>query len=128
MLESWLVVGLGNPDRRYESTRHNAGARAVAALAKKLGVKLELSKHRALLGDGRWQGRRILVARPTTYMNESGLAVSPLCRWYKLDPENLIVLHDEIDLATGALRLKFGGSTAGNHGLDSIVEHLGTRD
>lgn len=61
-------------------------------------------------------------------MNDSGLAVSPLCRWFKIEPQSLIVIHDEIDLATGALRLKFGGSTAGNHGLDSIVENLGTRD
>lgn len=128
MSDSWLVVGLGNPDRRYESTRHNAGARSVASLATKLGVRLESSKHKAWLADARSHDSRILVARPTTYMNESGEAVSSLCRWFKIDPENLIVIHDEIDLSTGSLRLKFGGSTAGNHGLDSIVEHLGTKE
>lgn len=128
MPDSWLIVGLGNPDRRYESTRHNAGARSVAGIAKKLGVRLESSKHQAWLADARSHDSRILVARPTTYMNESGEAVRSLCRWFKIDADNLIVIHDEIDLAVGSLRLKFGGGTAGNHGLDSIVQQLGTKD
>jgi len=124
----WLVVGLGNPGRDYEQSRHNAGARAVASLAARLGTKLGRSKFRALVADARTDGVPLKIAFPTTFMNDSGQAVAPLARWHKIDADHLIVVHDELDLPVGQLRLKKGGGTAGHHGLDSIVGSLGTKD
>lgn len=124
----WLIVGLGNPGRSYEHTRHNAGARALERLAQELNTKLGRSKFRALLAETRYRDVALKLARPTTYMNDSGLAVQPLARFYKIPPERLIVLHDELDLPFAQLRLKRGGGTAGHHGLDSIAGLLGSRD
>lgn len=124
----WLVVGLGNPGKQYEHTRHNAGVRAVEALVDRLGVRMGQSKFRALLAETRLDGVPLKLARATTYMNESGQAVAPLARWHKITPDHLIVVHDELDLPVGQLRLKMGGGTAGHHGLDSIAGSLGTRD
>jgi peptidyl-tRNA hydrolase, PTH1 family len=124
----WLAVGLGNPGERYARTRHNSGARAAARLADALGVRMRAWKGPALVAEGRHGSTRLVVASPTTYMNESGRAVAALKRWFKVPPERIAVLHDEIDLPAGALRLKLGGGSAGNHGIDSVVEHLGTKD
>jgi PTH1 family peptidyl-tRNA hydrolase len=128
LLTAWLAVGLGNPGKSYERTRHNAGVRAIERLADNLGVKLRASKTRALVGDARTDGAHLLIARPTTFMNESGAAVADLIRWFKVAPDRLIVVHDDIDLKSSVLRLKRGGGTAGHHGLDSIVAAIGTRD
>jgi PTH1 family peptidyl-tRNA hydrolase len=128
MEPAWLVVGLGNPGRAYEHTRHNAGARAVGLLAARLDAKLGRSRFKALVAEARLGDVPVKICRPTTYMNESGQAVGPVARWYKVPPERLIVVHDELDLALGRLRVKKGGGTAGHHGLDSIVEALGTKD
>jgi PTH1 family peptidyl-tRNA hydrolase len=125
---AWLVVGLGNPGKDYEHSRHNAGARAVEALANRLGTRLSRSKFRALVGETRTEGVPLKLAFPTTFMNDSGQAVAPLARWHKIDPDHLIVVHDELDLDLGQLRLKKGGGTAGHHGLDSIAGSLGTKD
>jgi PTH1 family peptidyl-tRNA hydrolase len=125
---AWLVVGLGNPGREYEHSRHNAGARAVESLAGRLGTRLSRSKFRALVGEARTDGVPLKLAFPTTFMNDSGQAVAPLARWHKIGPDHLIVVHDELDLPVGQLRLKKGGGTAGHHGLDSIVASLGTKD
>lgn len=125
---AWLIVGLGNPGRSYERTRHNAGARAVEALATRLGTRLGRSKFRALLAETVVDGVPVKLALPTTYMNDSGQAVQALARFYKIEPDHLIVVQDEIDLPLGQLRLKKGGGTAGHHGLDSIAELLATKD
>lgn len=124
----WLVVGLGNPGREYEHSRHNAGERAVTSLARRLGTRLGRSKFRALVGEARSDGVPLKLVFPTTFMNDSGQAVTPLARWYKIEPDHLIVVHDELDLDLGKLRLKRGGGTAGHHGLDSIAASLGTKD
>ena len=125
---AWLIVGLGNPGRTYERTRHNAGARAVESLAARLGTSMGRSKFRALVAETRLEEIPLKIARPTTYMNDSGQAVQPLARFYKIDADHLIVLHDELDLPLGQLRLKKGGGTAGHHGLNSIAGLLGTKD
>jgi PTH1 family peptidyl-tRNA hydrolase len=125
---AWLVVGLGNPGRDYEHSRHNAGARAAEGLARSLGARMSRSKFRALVAEARTDGVPVRIARPTTFMNDSGQAVAPLARWYRTASDHLIVLHDELDLPLGQLRLKKGGGTAGHHGLDSIVGSLGTKD
>jgi PTH1 family peptidyl-tRNA hydrolase len=125
---AWLVVGLGNPGTRYAGTRHNAGSRALERLASRLGVKLRSSRALARTGDAHLEGQRLVLACPTTYMNESGRAVAALMRQKGIEPGRLIVVHDEIDLPAGALRVKFGGGTAGHHGVDSVVAALGTKD
>ncbi|MGH2718928.1 MAG: aminoacyl-tRNA hydrolase [Actinomycetota bacterium] len=125
---AWLIVGLGNPGRTYERTRHNAGVRAVEALANRLGAKLGRSKFKALLAETSVDGTPLKLAFPTTYMNDSGQAVQALARFYKIAPDHLIVIQDELDLPLGQLRLKRGGGTAGHHGLDSIAEMIGTKD
>lgn len=125
---AWLVVGLGNPGTRYEYTRHNAGARAVERLAKRFGVRMRATRSVAHMGEARSDGARLYLARPTTFMNESGRAVAALARLKGVPPENVVILHDEIDLPSGALRVKIGGGSAGNKGIESVVRSLGTRD
>jgi PTH1 family peptidyl-tRNA hydrolase len=126
-----LVVGLENPGRDYEGTRHNVGAAAVRLLAERHGAKLKgLRGVPAVTDEVNVGGRRLALAVPTTYMNESGQAVRPLVRRYGLEDEltRLVVVHDELDLPPGTLKVKVGGGLAGNNGLRSIRDHLHTTD
>ena len=124
-----LVVGLGNPGKEYARTRHNVGAEAVGLLIERAGEKFKAGRDKALVADARISGRRVILAFPTTYMNESGQAVGALMRRHKLaDPAQLIVIHDELDLPPGVVRVKVGGGLAGNNGLRSITQHLKTQD
>jgi PTH1 family peptidyl-tRNA hydrolase len=124
----WLVIGLGNPDDEYAGTRHNAGAMVVARLAERAGAKLKRSRNRAQVAEIRDGDQRVVLARPTSYVNESGGPASLLARWYKTPLERIIVVHDEIDLAAGKLQLRRGGGTAGHNGLKDIVKALGSPD
>jgi PTH1 family peptidyl-tRNA hydrolase len=124
----WLVVGLGNPDDEYAGTRHNAGAMVVARLAERAGAKLKRSRNRAQVAEIRDGDERVVLARPTSYVNESGGPVSLLARWYKTPLERIVVVHDEIDLAEGRLQVRRGGGTAGHNGLKDIVKALGSPD
>ncbi|MGQ0679645.1 MAG: aminoacyl-tRNA hydrolase [Actinomycetota bacterium] len=124
----WLAVGLGNPGVRYGGTRHNAGSRVVERLAYELGVKLKSSRALSIIGDARVDEVRLILANPTTYMNESGRAVGALIKLKEVGIEHLIVVHDEIDLPAGSLKIKFGGGAAGHRGIESIVGVLGTKD
>ncbi len=121
-------MGLGNPGERYAHTRHNAGALTLDVLLERMGASLKSHKSGCLVAEGSLAGRRVVLARPTSYMNESGRPVGQLVRWYKQPPENLVVVHDELDIPFGEVRVKAGGGTAGHNGLGSIVNHLGTRD
>jgi PTH1 family peptidyl-tRNA hydrolase len=123
-----LVVGLGNPGAKYAETRHNAGALTIDVLLERTGGTLKSHKSGCLVAEGSLAGGRVVLARPTSYMNESGRPVGGLLRWYKLPPESLVVVHDEIDIPFGEVRVKAGGGTAGHNGLGSIVDHLGTRN
>jgi PTH1 family peptidyl-tRNA hydrolase len=124
-----LIVGLGNPGREYARTRHNVGEEAVGLLAARLGEKLKLGRDKAMVADARLGTHRVVLAFPTTYMNESGQAVGALMRRHKIDdPGQLIVVHDELDLPPGVVRVKVGGGLAGNNGLRSITQHLHTQD
>ncbi|MBK5332671.1 MAG: aminoacyl-tRNA hydrolase, partial [Ilumatobacteraceae bacterium] len=124
-----MVVGLGNPGKEYVRTRHNVGAEAVALLAERAGEKFKAGRDKALVGGARIAGRRVVLALPTTYMNDSGMAVGALMRRHKVeDPAQLIVVHDELDLPPGVVRVKVGGGLAGNNGLRSITQHLKTQD
>jgi PTH1 family peptidyl-tRNA hydrolase len=123
-----VVVGLGNPGPQYAATRHNAGARVVELLAERAGGAWKRHKSGCLVADVVLAGRRVALARPTSYMNESGGPVGRLLRWYKVAPAHLVVAHDEIDIPFGDVRIKVGGGTAGHNGLGSLVAHLGTKD
>ena len=122
-----LVVGLGNPGAEYEGTRHNVGADVVALLAARAGDRLKKAKERALVADVRLNGHRVGLAFPQTYMNESGMAVAPLVRRFGIqDLERLVIVHDELDLPVGRIKVKLGGGLAGHNGLKSIKAHLKT--
>ena len=121
-----LAVGLGNPGAEYERTRHNVGADVVALLARRHGGKLKRGKEKSLADEVRVGGHRLALAFPQTYMNDSGLAVAPLMRRFGLegDPSRLVVVHDELDLPVGRLKVKAGGGLAGHNGLRSIKAHI----
>ncbi|MFI5044903.1 MAG: aminoacyl-tRNA hydrolase, partial [Acidimicrobiales bacterium] len=125
-----LVVGLGNPGSEYARTRHNVGADVVDLLGRRHDIRLKAdSKVSSLAGDGRVDGRRLALAFPTTYMNDSGLAVSQLVRRYGIeDLSGLLIVHDELDLPQGRIKLKVGGGLAGHNGLRSIASHLKSPD
>ena len=119
-----IVVGLGNVGREYENTRHNAGFIAVDALAEKCGVRIDRVKFHALVAEANISGKRVLLMKPTTFMNNSGVAISEAAAFYKIPPENVIVLHDEISFDVGVMRIRRKGSAGGHNGLKSIIAHL----
>ena len=128
-MSAWLVVGLGNPGDRYADTRHNIGAWAVERLADRLGSRLRKVRFTALhAGEATVDGQQVLLARPGTFMNVSGPPVASFVRKRRIDPDHLIVCHDEIDLPFGSLKVKRGGSTAGHNGLRSLVGAMGSDD
>ena len=121
-----IVVGLGNVGKEYEKTRHNAGFMAIDALAEKCGVRIDRVKFHALTAEATVAGVRVLLMKPTTYMNNSGVAISEAAAFYKIAPENVIVLHDEISFDAGVMRIRRRGSAGGHNGLKSIIAHLGS--
>ncbi|HUM09920.1 MAG TPA: aminoacyl-tRNA hydrolase [Myxococcaceae bacterium] len=123
-----LVVGLGNPGREYAGHRHNVGYMVVDRLAGAVGIALGQSKFQGRFGQGDIGKIRLLLLEPETYMNASGDAVSAAARFFKVPAEDMLIVHDELDLAFGRLQLKKGGGTGGHNGLESIVEQLGTSD
>ena len=127
MLAPRLIVGLGNPGRDYEETRHNAGFWFCSKLAAQLGVALR-SESRFHGISGQAQSQKIWVLMPQTFMNRSGQAVSALTRFHHITPAEMLVVHDELDIPPGQLRLKFGGGMGGHNGLKDITAHLGTQD
>ncbi len=123
-----IVIGLGNPGKEYEKTRHNAGYMALDALAGMLGIRVDRRGFRSVYGEGRLGGERIVLAKPETYMNNSGFAVVELLNWFKPRIEELIVVYDDIDLPCGALRIRQNGSAGTHNGMRSIIEQLGSED
>ena len=121
-----LVIGLGNPGTQYEQTRHNVGFRVVDKLAAKLGWKWTERRSRAILASGMLGPEKVVLVKPITYMNNSGEAVNELMHWYKVQPEDILVVYDELDLPIGKIRLKSNGSAAGHHGMESITRYLHT--
>ena len=124
----YIIAGLGNPSREYEKTRHNAGFDAVDILADKLGVRIEERKHRALCAKGIIGGERVLLMKPQTFMNLSGESIRDAADFYKVDPEHIIIMYDDISLEVGQLRIRTKGSAGGHNGIKSIIAHLGTQD
>ena len=126
--DRWLVVGLGNPGEKYAQTRHNLGAMVLAKLADRSSATLKSHKSGCLVAETDVGGERAVLARPMSYMNESGRPVGELARWYKVEPQQVIVVHDELDIPFEEVRIKAGGGTAGHNGLRSVASHLGTKD
>jgi PTH1 family peptidyl-tRNA hydrolase len=127
----WLVVGLGNPGPGYAGNRHNVGAMVLDLLVARTDGALKAHRSRALVLEGRLgplPGERVVLARPTAYMNESGGQVAAALQFFKVGPERLLVIHDELDIPYGDIRLKLGGGEGGHNGLRSISRSIGTRD
>lgn len=124
-----LIVGLGNPGKEYENTRHNAGFIALDILCEKLSGSFSLNKKfNAFIAEVKNGREKIYLLKPQTYMNESGLSVRAVLDFYKIGPENVIVFHDDKDIAVGEYKIQTGRSSAGHNGVKSIIEHLGTRE
>jgi peptidyl-tRNA hydrolase, PTH1 family len=123
-----LIVGLGNPGEEYATSRHNVGFRCIRALARKHHIELDQKRSQARLGQGQIGGQAVVLARPHTYMNLSGLAVRGLLQWLRLAPSDLIVVYDDMDLPLARLRLRSSGSAGGHRGMQSIMDSLGTSE
>lgn len=121
-----LLVGLGNPGPKYERNRHNIGFMAVDAIVRRHSFGAWRSRFQALVAEGQLAGEKVLAIKPMTYMNESGRAVGEALRFYKLQPSEVVVVHDELDLVLGKIRVKVGGGHAGHNGLRSIDSHIGS--
>ena len=126
--EMFLIAGLGNPGREYRESRHNFGFMVLDRLAEKLNVRFEKEQQKALVTTVTYEGRKLLLAKPITYMNESGKAVVPLMHYYKIPKERLFVVHDDMDLPFGTLRVRPNGSNGGQKGMGSIITQLGSQD
>src|SRR5215475_7162226 len=129
MAEPQLVVGLGNPGPQYATTRHNIGFLVADILSDRLGSGFKVHKKSgAEVATGRLGGRSIVLAKPRVYMNESGRQVGPLAKFYSVPPADVVIVHDELDIDFGKIRLKFGGGVAGHNGLRSVASALGGND
>ncbi|HTX92694.1 MAG TPA: aminoacyl-tRNA hydrolase [Anaerolineales bacterium] len=126
MAETFLIVGLGNPGREYRETRHNVGFMLLDRLAVKLNARFTRLQSKALIASGNYQERKIILAKPQTFMNLSGQSVQGLLHFYKLPLTNLLVVHDDLDLPLGTIRIRPDGGSAGQKGMTSILERLGT--
>ena len=124
----FLIVGLGNPGRTYQKNRHNVGFMAIDTLASALEIQIQRLELRALVGKGLFSGERLILAKPQTFMNKSGLAVASLVRFYKVPQEQILVVHDDLDLPFGTLRLRPLGGAGGQKGMESIVNQLSSRE
>ena len=124
----YIIVGLGNPERKYAGTRHNIGFSAITAISDAYGISMDIKKHKALCGKGMIAGNKVLLAMPQTYMNLSGESVRELVDFYKIDPEEeLSIIYDDIALAPGKLRVRAKGSAGGHNGIKNIIQELGTQ-
>ena len=125
---SWIIAGLGNPEPKYEITRHNAGFLAIDRIAENLNVSIKKMKFHALIGEAELGGERCLLLKPLTYMNKSGEAIAEAMRYYQIPPERVLVLFDDISLDPGKLRIRQKGSAGGHNGIKSIIEMTKSSD
>lgn len=123
-----IVAGLGNIGKTYERTRHNAGFLAIDYIAEKIGARIDRVKFHATVAEAEIGGTGVLLMKPATFMNNSGVAIAEAAAFYKIPPENVIILHDEISFDPGIIRIRRKGSAGGHNGLKSIIAHLGSQD
>lgn len=126
--DNWLIVGLGNPGKEYANTRHNCGFRAIDILADSLGCKVDKGKFQGLYGQTTYQGKKLFLLKPQTYMNLSGRSILQLSAYFNIPPERIIVLFDDISLEPGRLRIRADGSAGGHNGIKSIIQELGSQN
>lgn len=124
----YLIAGLGNPGREYDHTRHNMGFDTIDKLAEKNSIDVSTRKHKALCGKGVIGGQKVVLAKPQTYMNNSGESIREIAEYYKIEPENIVIIYDDITLDVGQLRVRQKGSAGGHNGMKSIIAHLGTQE
>ena len=124
----YIIAGLGNPDGRYENTRHNVGFEVIDILADRMGICADEKKHRALCGRGVLEGQKVILLKPQTFMNLSGESVRAAADFYKVEPENILVIYDDVSLEPGQLRIRGKGSAGGHNGIKNIIAHLGTQE
>ncbi len=124
----YIIIGLGNPDRKYAATRHNIGFDAITRIADEYNIPLDFKKHKAVCGKGYIGGEKVVLAQPQTFMNLSGESVRELVDFYKVSNEEIIVIYDDISLEVGQLRLRSKGSAGGHNGIKNIISHLGTEE
>ncbi|HEY58956.1 MAG TPA: aminoacyl-tRNA hydrolase [Anaerolineae bacterium] len=127
-LPHYLIVGLGNPGRQYARNRHNVGFLVVSRLAERLGAPFGRMQHKALIAQGRHERRRLILAKPQTFMNLAGQAVAPLLRFYKIPLDHLLVVYDDLDLPPFTLRLRPKGGHGGHKGMRDIIQRLGSQE
>ena len=126
--ESWLIVGLGNPGREYEKTRHNVGFRCIEIIADQLNVKIDRLKYQGLYCQTNYKGSKLFLLKPQTYMNLSGRSVLQLSAYFNIPPQRIIVLFDDISLEPGRLRIRANGSAGGHNGIKSIIQEVGSQE
>lgn len=120
----FVILGIGNPGKKYEGTRHNIGFIAMDYMESKYGIKINKIKHKALIGEGNIGGEKVILVKPQTYVNLSGESLREICAFYKIPPENVIVIHDDVSLDVGKLRIRKKGSDGGHNGIKSIIYQL----
>lgn len=126
--ETWLIVGLGNPGKEYTHTRHNCGFRAIDILAEKLGCKIDKLKFQGLYAQATYNGRKLILLKPQTFMNLSGRSVLQISAYFNIPPEKIIIMFDDISLQPGRLRVRADGSAGGHNGIKSIINELGSQN
>lgn len=126
--ENWLIVGLGNPGREYEKTRHNCGFRAIDLLAEQLGTRIDKLKFQGLYAQVNYEGKKLFLLKPQTYMNLSGRSVLQLSSYFNIPPQRIIVMFDDISLEPGRLRIRPDGSAGGHNGIKSIIQEVGSQE
>lgn len=123
----YIIVGLGNPDSKYENTRHNMGFKAIDAMASEFGIDVNRAKFKGLIGEGRIGSEKVILLKPQTYMNLSGQSVREIMNFYKIPEENLIVIYDDFDLPIGSIRVRKSGGPGTHNGMKSVIQELGSR-
>lgn len=126
--DKWVIVGLGNPGEKYSQTRHNVGFMVINHLCRLHNIKLDQNKCQARIGDGDIEGKQVVLAKPTTFMNLSGQSVAQLCKRCRISSSQIIVIHDDVSLPVGKLRVRSQGSSGGHNGIQSIIACLGTKE
>ena len=124
----YIIAGLGNPTKTYEGTRHNVGFRVIDKIAQDYHISVDTKKHKALCGKGVIEGQKVILAKPQTFMNLSGESIRAMADYYQVDPQDLLIIFDDVSLDVGQLRIRKKGSAGGHNGIKSIIAHLGTNE